>query len=96
MSPLASTMAMWYFLRSTRSSKYQQGDDYFRHNAAGEMLVFSAADFEDFRQPRPDMPPEMEPEFEAVVPSWSRTAGPGGCTPPTTRRSAGPSICSSA
>jgi predicted amidohydrolase YtcJ len=55
------------FLRWTRSSKYQQGDDYFRHNGAGEMLVFSAADFEDFRQPRPDMPPEMEPELEAVV-----------------------------
>ena len=50
-----------------RSSKYQQGDDYFRHNGAGEMLVFSAADFEDFREPRPDMPPEMEGELEAVV-----------------------------
>jgi hypothetical protein len=55
------------FLRWTKSSKYQQGDDYFRHNGAGEMLVFSAADFEDFRQPRPDMPPEMEPELEEVV-----------------------------
>jgi predicted amidohydrolase YtcJ len=55
------------FLRWARSSKYQQGDDYFRHNGAGEMLVFSAADFEDFRQPRPDMPPEMEGELEAVV-----------------------------
>jgi predicted amidohydrolase YtcJ len=55
------------FLRWTGSSKYQQGDDYFRHNGAGEMLVFSAADFEDFRQPRPDMPPEMEPELDAVV-----------------------------
>jgi predicted amidohydrolase YtcJ len=31
------------------------------------MLVFSAADFEDFRQPRPDMPPEMEGELEAVI-----------------------------
>src|SRR5207245_11536050 len=31
------------------------------------MLVFSAADFEDFRQPRPDMPPEMERELEDVV-----------------------------
>src|SRR6204780_1642387 len=31
------------------------------------MLVFSAADFEDFRQPRPDMPPEMEPELDEVV-----------------------------
>src|ERR1700741_3334996 len=55
------------FLRWTKSSKYQQGDDYFRHNGAGEMLVYSAADFEDFRQPRPDMPPEMEVELEAVV-----------------------------
>jgi hypothetical protein len=55
------------FLNWTKTSKYQQGDDYFRHNGAGEMLVFSAADFEDFRQPRPDMPPEMERELEDVV-----------------------------
>lgn len=55
------------FLNWTRTSRYRQGDDYFRHNGAGEMLVFSAADFEDFRQPRPDMPPEMEGELEEVV-----------------------------
>jgi predicted amidohydrolase YtcJ len=55
------------FLNWTKTSKYKQGDDYFRHNGAGEMLVFSAADFEDFRQPRPDMPPEMEGELEGVV-----------------------------
>jgi predicted amidohydrolase YtcJ len=55
------------FLNWTRTSKYQQGDDYFRHNGAGEMLVFSAADFEDFREPRPDMPPQMEGELDAVV-----------------------------
>ena len=55
------------FLNWTRTSTYKQGDDYFRHNGAGEMLVFSAADFEDFRQPRPDMGPEMEGELEAVV-----------------------------
>jgi predicted amidohydrolase YtcJ len=55
------------FLNWTKTSKYQQGDDYFRHNGAGEMLVFSAADFEDFRQPRPDMSPEMEHELEDVV-----------------------------
>ena len=55
------------FLNWTKTSKYKQGDDYFRHNGAGEMLVFSAADFEDFRQPRPDMPSEMEGELEAVV-----------------------------
>lgn len=43
------------------------GDDYLRHNGAGEMLVFSAADFEDFLQPRPDMAKNMEPELTAVV-----------------------------
>ncbi|WP_425905700.1 amidohydrolase [Nitrobacter sp. TKz-YC02] len=55
------------FLNWTSSVQYKQGNDYFRHNGAGEMLVFSAADFEDFRQPRPDMPPEMEGELEEVV-----------------------------
>jgi predicted amidohydrolase YtcJ len=55
------------FLNWTKTSKYKQGDNYFRHNGAGEMLVFSAADFEDFRQPRPDMPAEMESELDEVV-----------------------------
>jgi predicted amidohydrolase YtcJ len=55
------------FLRWTATSKYKQGDDYFRHNGAGEMLVFSAADFEDFREPRPDMGPQMEDDLEGVV-----------------------------
>jgi predicted amidohydrolase YtcJ len=55
------------FLSWTKTTKYKEGDDYFRHNGAGEMLVYSAADFEDFRQPRPDMPPEMESELDEVV-----------------------------
>src|SRR6266566_1538190 len=55
------------FLNWVKTSTYKQGSDYFRHNGGGEMLVFSAADFEDFRQPRPDMPPEMEGELEDVV-----------------------------
>ena len=45
----------------------RQGDDYFRHNGAGEMLVFSAADFEDFLEPRPDLPGGMELELKPVV-----------------------------
>ncbi|WP_233560048.1 amidohydrolase [Oleomonas cavernae] len=44
-----------------------QGDDTYRHNGAGEMLVYSAADFEDFKVERPDMPPTMEAELEPVV-----------------------------
>jgi predicted amidohydrolase YtcJ len=55
------------FLNWTVSTRYQEGDDYFRHNGAGEMLVFSAADYEDFRVERPTMPPQMESELEAVV-----------------------------
>ncbi len=44
-----------------------QGTDFYRANGAGEMLVFSAADFEDFLQPRPDLPEGMEQELERVV-----------------------------
>ena len=44
-----------------------QGDDFYRANGAGEMLVYSAADFEDFREPRPDMPASMEADLEAVI-----------------------------
>ncbi|NPC71900.1 amidohydrolase [Corallococcus exiguus] len=51
----------------TRMVQPGQGSDHFRHNGAGEMLVFSAADFEDFREPRPDLPPDMEGELEEVV-----------------------------
>ncbi|CAO3435929.1 amidohydrolase [Azospirillum doebereinerae] len=43
------------------------GDDTYRHNGAGEMLVYSAADFEDFRVARPDMPANMEGDLEPVV-----------------------------
>lgn len=51
----------------TRQVKPGDGDDFFRHNGAGEMLVFSAADFEDFLEPRPDLAPQMEEDLEPVV-----------------------------
>ncbi|WP_244607026.1 amidohydrolase [Bosea sp. CS1GBMeth4] len=44
-----------------------QGDDLYRHNGAGEMLVYTAADFEDFRVEQPEMPPSMEDDLEPVV-----------------------------
>jgi len=43
------------------------GDDFFRCNGAGEMLVFSAADFEDFLEARADLPGTLEAELETVV-----------------------------
>lgn len=55
------------FQQWTKLVKPGQGDDFYRHNGAGEMLVFSAADFEDFLEPRPDLAPGMEAELERVV-----------------------------
>jgi len=43
------------------------GDDFYRMNGAGEMLVFSAADFENFPEPRPDLIKTMETELKDVV-----------------------------
>ncbi|MBI2255226.1 MAG: amidohydrolase [Proteobacteria bacterium] len=55
------------FDRWTKMVKADQGDDLYRVNGAGEMLVFSAADFEDFREARPDLDAGMEGELERVV-----------------------------
>lgn len=44
-----------------------QGDDFYRMNGAGEMLVFSAADFEDFLEPRPNLADSLEDELQPVV-----------------------------
>lgn len=55
------------FQKWTKMIKPGQGDDFYRHNGAGEMLVFSAADFEDFLEPRPELAAGMEDELEKVV-----------------------------
>jgi predicted amidohydrolase YtcJ len=55
------------FRRWTTMTHPGTGDDYFRMNGAGEMLVYSAADFEDFLETRPALPPTMEADLKAVV-----------------------------
>ena len=55
------------FRQWTQMTKPDAGDDFYRMNGAGEMLVYSAADFEDFVEPRPDMPPVMESELKTVI-----------------------------
>lgn len=55
------------FRNWTSTTKLFQGDQTFRLNGAGEMLVFSAADFEDFLEPRPDLDGVLENELEQVV-----------------------------
>lgn len=64
------------FTRWTASEKYGAGDDFLRLNGAGEMLVYSAADFEDFRVPRPDMPQSMESDLRDVVRVLARNRWP--------------------
>ncbi|WFB10892.1 amidohydrolase [Streptomyces sp. LX-29] len=43
------------------------GDGLLRVAGAGEMLAYSAADFEDFEQPRPELAPAMEEQLGAVL-----------------------------
>jgi predicted amidohydrolase YtcJ len=55
------------FTRWIGLAKPGQGSDFYRLNGAGEMLVFSAADFEDFRQPRPELGTAMDDELHDVA-----------------------------
>lgn len=45
----------------------RSGSPMFRPNGAGEMLVYSAYDFEDFRFARPELPSNAEEDLEPVV-----------------------------
>ncbi|MGH1274865.1 amidohydrolase [Bacillus cereus] len=44
-----------------------QGNDKYKMNGAGEMLVFSAADFEKFQMPRPELATVMEADLKKVI-----------------------------
>ncbi|QCP53632.1 amidohydrolase [Trinickia violacea] len=55
------------FAKWVKMTKPGDGDEFLRVNGAGEMLVFSAADFEDFLEPRPDLPDTLETELTDVV-----------------------------
>lgn len=51
----------------TRELRVGQGDAMFRHNGAGEMLVYSAADFENFLHERAKTGDTMKEDLERVV-----------------------------
>lgn len=55
------------FYQWSKIVKPYSGDGMYRQNGAGEMLAFSAADFEDFLYERPDMPSRMEKDLKQVV-----------------------------
>ncbi len=55
------------FAQWTGMTEPGKGNDVYKVNGAGEMLVFSAADFEDFLEPRPDLQPVLEAELKKVI-----------------------------
>jgi hypothetical protein len=64
------------FSKWIKMVKPGQGDSFYRLNGAGEMIVFSAADFEDFLEPRPGLDPIMESELKAVVTLLAQNSWP--------------------
>ncbi|RQS04349.1 amidohydrolase [Burkholderia sp. Bp8991] len=55
------------YARWVTLAKPGDGDAFLRMNGAGELLVYSAADFGNFLEPRPDLPDALEAELAAVV-----------------------------
>jgi predicted amidohydrolase YtcJ len=55
------------FSKWMKMTRPGEGSDFLRMNGAGEMLTFSAADFEDFLEPRPDLAGSLEGELTQVV-----------------------------
>src|SRR5438067_10782398 len=55
------------FLRCVKLAAPGKGDDFYRCDGAGEMLVYSAADFEDFMETRPNLPAALETDLKDVV-----------------------------
>lgn len=55
------------FRRWTKMVKPGHGDEMLRLIGAGENLSWSAADFEIFTEPRPDLSPAMEAQLEPII-----------------------------
>ncbi|MFF8951291.1 amidohydrolase [Streptomyces sp. NPDC014940] len=53
--------------RWIETARPEDGDAWLRLNGAGENLTWAAADFENFSQPRPELAPDYEAEFEKAV-----------------------------
>jgi predicted amidohydrolase YtcJ len=53
--------------RWIESVRPEDGDEWLRLNGAGENLTWSAADFENFAEPRPELAEGYEAEFEKAV-----------------------------
>jgi len=57
----------WLTMTHPKQNDHMFYPNGFSAEGGGENLVASAADFENFLEPRPDLPPAMESELEPVV-----------------------------
>jgi predicted amidohydrolase YtcJ len=55
------------YLRCMQLTAPGQGDDFYGCNGAGEVLVYSAGDFENYLEPRADLAPSLEGDLKEVV-----------------------------
>jgi hypothetical protein len=55
------------YRRWTRMTRPGEGTDFLRMIGAGENLTWAAADFENFREPRPDLGQTPEAQLEPIV-----------------------------
>lgn len=55
------------FTNWIKIAKPGQGSNFYKLNGAGEMLVFSAADWENTLEPRPELVEQMESELKEVI-----------------------------
>jgi predicted amidohydrolase YtcJ len=55
------------FANWIKSAKPGEGGEFYRLNGAGEMLVYSAADFEDFLEPQPKLGETLDRDLTEVV-----------------------------
>jgi predicted amidohydrolase YtcJ len=55
------------FRRWVEMTRPGDGDDFLRTVGGGENLTWAAADFENFREPRPELGPAMEAQLEPIV-----------------------------
>jgi predicted amidohydrolase YtcJ len=53
--------------RFVSTVRYGDGDEWLRCNGAGENLTWSAADYENFAQPRPELDPAAAQDLETAV-----------------------------
>ncbi len=64
------------FQQWMKTVKPGQGDDSLRVNGIGEMIIYSAYDFEDFQEPRPTIDDEIDAPFKEAITLFAKNRWP--------------------